>query len=975
MQVCTGPVSGTTMPCPWPLEGNLGERITFIHKPIVSASSPPEETRLSPSMPLEAGEITKHLPSYGIIDVLTEPGNAEADAMLVQCLGSGAQLERADDGTLTTATGSSQTGSTGINALLGPVLGKIKVIARQGMDRESCTVPVLLETDGAGTVACTATDVLTRERFQVEQEMKPRTPRAFWLQGLRSSRRYLVEFEGISNRDTRKGRITTPNSNFPDLVMAVVSGDIPGELPDKESNPWATLADRLDKPWHGVECILHVGGQVQFESAFQDGLSHLQGLEERLQAGMVTAEEEQEELHAVKERFREDLRKVWNQPSTRAVLASCSNIMPQMWGRAEVCQANRTSKIGRRLLRLARDVYREYHRQLWDSRWGKRYELASHEAFLSTMRFGAVGILCLDTRELIPERGPVYWGETAFSEEDKPFIGEGQWKLLQKALEEDQLTTLIVVSELPLLWDDSARSDEEKNSAPSNSWSHRPKQQCNLLQCLFDWKHALEGREVQLVSGVGPGVGCSCKTIVQAKLEVKSSPVDEGEPPQNKGEQPPKGSGKRDKQKSDQEEEPEVKLKKVVISQVVSGPMTANPSEIKIALKGKVAHPEVTSVFDFAHTSFPGRGYVLLQVIADRDEEGIIGVTEARVVTCNEAATAHSVREFTYPPLWWAARCIGGSVLLLDDDVYLKGREYTSTTECRRWLEDAENLKEVTSLAYGERYLADASRPPELRSISIGKPDILKKQLREAVKQVYWSMPDSIRKDMAYIPDPMIYNFLLLKACPQVVAAAVDDLSKFCDICTTLFVDAAYIKAAAVWAEEDDQKVIIEEYSKQAVVEREMRKQQRQLEADMAAAEGNAAEMQRLMADNPEEYQRRMVEKRTLDADRRKREEMKKNEEERAEKERQKAIEAQSVEDAARLKAEAKAKEEREQKELNDLAETDPDEYDRRIKIWHSRKLEEAARGDKGDGGSSLDRRRKLAIERRDKRRRELLRS
>lgn len=68
----------------------------------------------------------------------------------------------------------------------------------------------------------------------------------------------------------------------------------------------------------------------------------------------------------------------------------------------------------------------------------------------------------------------------------------------------------------------------------------------------------------------------------------------------------------------------------------------------------------------------------------------------------------------------------------------------------------------------------------------------------------------------------------------------------------------------------------------------------------------------------------------------------------------------------------------KEQEELNLLADTDPAEYDRRIKEWHKKKLEIRERGGVGGGGvgdgleldyaGNLERRKSLARERRDAR-------
>lgn len=143
--------------------------------------------------------------------------------------------------------------------------------------------------------------------------MKRRRPRAFWMQGLRAARRYVIEFEGVSNEKDRAGEPTllhrnehlplnvqdfpirtrrrgsslfqvshrrrrclfrsgvlynigsviTPDSSRPDLTIVAVSHDRPGELPSGgELNLWGALEERLRSPWQGVEAILHLGGQV-----------------------------------------------------------------------------------------------------------------------------------------------------------------------------------------------------------------------------------------------------------------------------------------------------------------------------------------------------------------------------------------------------------------------------------------------------------------------------------------------------------------------------------------------------------------------------------------------------------------------------------------------------------------------------------------------------------------------------------------
>ena len=135
---------------------------------------------------------------------------------------------------------------------------------------------------------------------------------------------------------------------------------------------WETLAERsLRKELPHVDLILHLGGQVSMKKAFEDSWVILKRHSERfdlIPGEWASIEDE------VLERLRSAYRFSWNLPYTREVLASCSHLM--------ICSdrdvypnftldIDLSSDVGGRvvttLLRLARKVYREYQRALWDS--------------------------------------------------------------------------------------------------------------------------------------------------------------------------------------------------------------------------------------------------------------------------------------------------------------------------------------------------------------------------------------------------------------------------------------------------------------------------------------------------------------------------------------------------------------------------------------------------------------------------------
>lgn len=47
------------------------------------------------------------------------------------------------------------------------------------------------------------------------------------------------------------------------------------------------------------------------------------------------------------------------------------------------------------------------------------------------------------------------------------------------------------------------------------------------------------------------------------------------------------------------------------------------------------------------------------KVIADKDEEGPIGVVDTALTTATSVDKTHPVQEISRPPRWWSQRCVG----------------------------------------------------------------------------------------------------------------------------------------------------------------------------------------------------------------------------------------------------------------------------------------------------------------------------
>ena len=122
------------------------------------------------------------------------------------------------------------------------------------------------------------------------------------------------------------------------------------------------------------------------------------------------------------------------------------------------------------MTKLAIEVQREYQRQLWDENWrnpGPRYSDSQFHLF----RGNRVGLFYLDVHEEIEEgrlftkcgeldgaeilddKGKVKQAETKARQPYEGIISDDQWQQLKSALEIPDLMVVVVLSDVPLLWE------------------------------------------------------------------------------------------------------------------------------------------------------------------------------------------------------------------------------------------------------------------------------------------------------------------------------------------------------------------------------------------------------------------------------------------------------------------------------------------------------------------------------------------
>lgn len=366
---------------------------------------------------------------------------------------------------------------------VGPVIGKVT----------DTTARILIEVDDDVQVTCIATDTNKNVVTQANNSTKNR-PFIFKLHGLMPETEYEITFKGVASTDL-KGRVRTFATNLNKLNIAAVSCNFFARR-DK-TDLWANLKDvYLDK--REVDLVLHVGDQIYGDSTFARAL----GIIESNEPKSKKAQDEQ-----ILEGYRRLYRVWWNDPSTRYVLANVSNLMiwddheiRDDWGSREADYDPKSSEY--RIGTLARQVYREYQRQLWDDFDINVKPNTSDEHHFHV--WGAIGVLFVDQRS----------GRSFGRDAARPYLGTRQWDQIEGALKTGDLSkvrALIAVTSVPLVY--LGRNVTNLGSSFADDlydhWSYviHSKEQIEMLRALREWKQGGNNQKELLVVGGDVHVG------------------------------------------------------------------------------------------------------------------------------------------------------------------------------------------------------------------------------------------------------------------------------------------------------------------------------------------------------------------------------------------------------------------------------------------------------------------------------------
>jgi phosphodiesterase/alkaline phosphatase D-like protein len=364
------------------------------------------------------------------------------------------------------------------NITLGPIIGEVT----------DTTARILIEVDSDDHIICEAIDINNNIVSDAKGFTKDR-PSVFKLQGLIPDTKYRIVFKEVVN-NYPKGSFKTYKTNTDSLNIAVVSCNFLGRR--QETDLWADLRDRYIIPGN-VDLLIHAGDQIYGDSTFARSL-------ETIKSNNPKSKKAQNEQ--ILEAYRRLYRAWWAESSTRDVLANVPNLMiwddheiRDDWGSRREDYNSRTEEY--RIGTLARQVYREYQRQLWE-------DLPHNDEEEHFHVWGTIGVLFVD------QRGGRSFGRDVA----RPYLGSRQWNNIVNTLKTGALSkirALIIVTSVPLVYLGSniTRSGVSIVDDLYDHWSHpiNNKEQIEMLRALRDWKQTIPGQRELLVVGGDVHIG------------------------------------------------------------------------------------------------------------------------------------------------------------------------------------------------------------------------------------------------------------------------------------------------------------------------------------------------------------------------------------------------------------------------------------------------------------------------------------
>ena len=270
--------------------------------------------------------------------------------------------------------------------------------------------------------------------------------------------------------------------------------------------------------------LLRLGGQVHIRKAFPAAVAALRCAERREGAPLpaMTGPARARALEAARDALRDQYRRRWTEPHQRRVLARVSSVM--VCGAADIddvgvppagCSPwcvpdDPTLKFGHPgpsvtplLCALARQVFREYQRALWDPNPLTPAEPGEWHV----QQWGGVAMFVADEQtNRLPDGG--------FQRHRPPWCAR-QWQALQRALDNPCTKTLCVATETPpVTHSPHVLAAGPRTATALMSWEGHSDDAVRLYGMLWAWKQAQPGREAVVVCG---STTCGVSTVLRSR--------------------------------------------------------------------------------------------------------------------------------------------------------------------------------------------------------------------------------------------------------------------------------------------------------------------------------------------------------------------------------------------------------------------------------------------------------------------------
>jgi hypothetical protein len=422
---------------------------------------------------------------------------------------------------------------------VGPVVGLVT----------STSIRLLIELDTTATIKCTVSDA-KENTSSFDVSFTKDVPVTFTIAGLAPDTPYTISFGGIENATHRKAcvrtfhtdetiqNITSKTRTKSSLSVRVIA--LSNNVYDnrEQTDLWVEMQNLLQKAKQKPKrnrnyVVLHLGNQVDATETFQYSKEYMAlEIEKSMGDGDLSHSFEEELRQKVIRIWREVYRVHYNIPSVRYVVSHASNLMigndrefTEGWGYLPTHNQASTMDVLRKYVdknsqdfyvaTIARTVYWEYQRSLWDDSIGPIFSTQpefvpeplfknanrEHEGFLHVLPSPYnTAILFIDQ----------IFARTFSQDNTRSYLGTSQWQDLLRYFDPEgplkDTKMLVVATTVPLLFLNDLKSEMAKQIAKCNElrdhWAHGTYkiELLKLIHLLDTWQQS-NGRKVLVIAG------------------------------------------------------------------------------------------------------------------------------------------------------------------------------------------------------------------------------------------------------------------------------------------------------------------------------------------------------------------------------------------------------------------------------------------------------------------------------------------